>query len=156
MRWPGLPRMRGVAEFDELSAHDRAEVVYAIRRRNIRLALAVVPVLAAGFVLVLCVILTTLAFAQGIEIWKEQLRPLQGGWIESLLAVVFGLSSAACIGYPPFLAGAWADHLLTKSALQKVVRNRGCLFCGYSLLGIERAADGVRCPECGKISKYRA
>lgn len=57
-------------------------------------------------------------------------------------------------------AGLVSARALMRRAIRQAVERRlstsTCGFCGYSLREIPREIDGVRCPECGQFTPFRA
>jgi hypothetical protein len=150
VNWIGFPRLTGVPEFQRLDAARRFEVIDAIRTGVGRFRLIVLPAFAGCCGLILSLALWfVIAITLG---WlMEALRGPGREWADHVAWFVDIGLGLLVVAYAPVLAGAWADHLLVKRAMMRLVDKSRCRECGYSLIGLRPALDGmITCPECGK------
>ena len=78
--------------------------------------------------------------------------PAELGWIGDamMLLATFGIATVLAL----FTGSVVQAHLLYRRMAGDLAAER-CLWCSYSLVGLEREGANVRCPECGNHSPVR-
>ena len=79
-------------------------------------------------------------------------HPLHLSWVWLVLMLMLGYGVAILLACVVFrLTYGW----VLRPAIATHLRERTCLSCGYSLLGLTPSRARIRCPECGEDNETR-
>ena len=77
------------------------------------------------------------------------------GTLNTRAVFVLGFASACFVIVGGFLAGSAIRSRILRTAVEKHLRERQCMTCQYSLIGLSPSTNGIRCPECGDYTDAR-
>ena len=94
-------------------------------------------------------------FGRGSDALEETAWDILGllydlGFLGFMMAVLLGFGVAIALA---LISGATLRRFLLRRQFRYHLSTPACFWCGYSLQGLERAGDFIRCPECGRSSR---